>query len=174
MPKVVFLGSTSADLKDIRSELRNVIPELGFDLVCFEDPKFRKEPGKHAHDMCCDNVRTCDIYVLVIDERFGDEYQGTDPDLGGRSVTWAEVQVALREAKVICAFVRRSVWNEKATWRWNLDKGVEINPYYAKDRRVFEFIEFIASQPKDNWFDQFDDSVELKAQIKDRLGPLTN
>jgi len=172
MQKIVFLGSTSADLTDIRAELRQFIPSLGFDLICFEDAKFKKEPGKHAHDMCLDNVSRCDIYVLIIDERFGEEYRGGDSSLKGASVTWTEVEVALKEDKVVCAFVRRQVWLEKATWAYNRDKGIKIEPFYAKDPRVFEFIEFIASRPKDNWFDQFDDSLELKDKMRSRLAPM--
>jgi len=172
MQKTIFLGSTSSDLKDVRAELRQFIPELGFELICFEDPKFKKQAGKNAHDMCLDNVPACDIYVLIIDERFGDEYKGSKPHLRGRSVTWAEVEVALRECKVICAFVRRHVWLEKATWAWNRDKGINVEPYYAKDTRVFEFIEYMATRPKDNWIDQFDDIVELKEQMKNRLLPM--
>ena len=37
----VFLGSTSNDLKDVRAELRQFIPSLSFELICFEDPKFK-------------------------------------------------------------------------------------------------------------------------------------
>lgn len=44
--KKVFLGSTSNDLKDVRAELRQLIPELGFKLICFEDSKFKKLPGE--------------------------------------------------------------------------------------------------------------------------------
>jgi len=172
MPKKVFLGSTSSDLKDVRAALRSFIPNLGFELICFEDPKFRKQAGKHAHDVCLDNVLTCDIYVLIIDEKFGDEYQGEKKELARRSVTWAEVEVALREDKIICVFVRRDVWREKATWAWNRDKRIDIEPYYAKDIRVFEFIEFMATRPKDNWIDQFDDVEELKTQVKNRLTPM--
>lgn len=170
--KKVFLGSTSNDLKDVRAELRHLIPSLGFELICFEDPKFKKRPGKHAHDMCLDNVPDCDIYVLIIDERFGEEYKGSDPNLDGRSVTWAEVEVALRENKVICAFVRQEVWLEKGTYAWNKRKGKEIEPYYAEDKRVFEFIEFIATRSRDNWIDQFKDTVELKKLIQNRLSPM--
>ncbi len=119
--------------------------------------------------MCLENVPDCDIYVLIIDERFGEEYKGEDGNLKGKSVTWAEVEVALRQDKVICAFVRRQVWLEKATWAHNRDKGIKIEPYYAKDARVFQFIEYMAGRPKDNWFDQFDDSLELKKQMKTRL-----
>jgi len=172
MPKSVFLGSTSSDLIDVRATLRKSIPELGFELICFEDPKFKKEPGKHAHDMCLDNVLNCDIYVLIIDERFGDEYQGKNSAFNDRSVTWAEVEVALSKNKTICAFARRPVWFEKATWAWNRDKGINIKPYYAKDTRVFEFIEFMAAQPKDNWIDQFDDVEELRIKMKSRLLPM--
>lgn len=103
--KKVFLGSTSNDLKDVRAELRQLIPSLGFELICFEDPNFKKLPGKHAHDMCLDNVPDCDIYVLIIDERFGEEYAGSDRNLKGKSITWAEVEVALRDNKVICTFL---------------------------------------------------------------------
>ncbi|GAG18346.1 unnamed protein product, partial [marine sediment metagenome] len=85
--KRVFLGSTSSDLKDVRAELRQLIPTLGFKVICFEDPEFKKLPGKSAHDMCLDNVPDCDIHVLIINENFGDEYRGADPDLNGKSVT---------------------------------------------------------------------------------------
>ncbi len=169
----VFLGSTSNDLKDVRAELRQLIPSLGFEVICFEDPKFKKLPGKHAHDMCLDNVLDCDIYILIIDERFGEEYKGLNFNLKGKSVTRAEVEVALKERMDICTFVRRDVWREKATWAWNRNKGVEIEPYYVKDKRVFEFIEFIAARSQNNWIDQFEDSVELKELIKNRLTNLT-
>lgn len=165
----VFLGSTSKYLKDVRAELRQLIPSLGFELICFEDPKFKKQPRKHAHDMCIDNVPDCDIYVLIIDESFGTEYEGTNTELNGKSVTWAEVEVALREKKIVCTFVRQEVWLEKATYSWNKDKGIDIEPYYAKDRRVFEFIEYIATKSQDNWIDQFKDSVELKGILENRL-----
>ena len=170
--KRVFLGSTSSDLKDVRAELRLLIPTLGFKVICFEDPEFKKLPGKSAHDMCLDNVPDCDIYVLIIDERFGDEYIGSDPTLKGKSLTWAEVEAALKEKKVICTFVRQEVWLEKSTYSWNKDKGINIEPYYAKDKRVFDFIEYIATRSKDNWIDQFKDVVDLKNLVENRLSPM--
>lgn len=170
--KKVFLGSTSNDLKDVRAELRQLIPNLGFELICFEDSKFKKQPGKHAHDMCLDNVPDCDIYVLIIDERFGEDYAGSDLNLKDKSITWAEVEVALRENKVICTFVRQEVWLEKATYSSNRDKGIEIKPYYVRDKRVFDFIQFISTRSQDNWIDQFKDIVELKDKIRDRLSPM--
>lgn len=172
MKMKVFLGSTSSDLKDIRAELMRLIPELGFELICFEDPKFKKKANKHNHDMCLDNVIDCDIYVLIIAERFGEEYNGSDSSLKGKSVTWAEAEVALRENKILCTFVRKDVWREKATFSWNEDKGLEIEPYYAKDKRVFKFIEYIGSQSKNNWIDQFEDISKLKEQIRYRLPQL--
>ncbi len=168
----VFLGSTSSDLKDIRAELMQLIPKLGFELICFEDPKFKKKPGKHAHDMCLDNVIDCDIYVLIIAERFGEEYNGSDSDLKSKSVTWAEAEVALRANKILRTFVLRPVWLEKSTYSWNKGKGIEIEPFFAKDKRVFEFIEYIVGQSKNNWIDQFEDIRQLKEQIKHSLQQL--
>lgn len=165
----VFLGSTSTDLKDVRAELRQFIPSLDFELICFEDPKFKKNPGKNAHDMCLDNVPDCDIYVLIIDESFGTEYEGIEAEHNEKSVTWAEVEVALKNKKIICTFVRKEVWLEKATYTWNKTKGIDIEPYYAKDKRVFEFIEYMATRAQDNYIEQFDDIVELKNRIENRL-----
>jgi len=170
--KRVFLGSTSSDLKDVRAELRQLIPALGCELVCFEDPKFRKAPGKHAHDVCLDNAAECDVYVLIIDERYGDEYDGVNPALKGKSVTWAELDSALEANRTVCTFVRRHVWLEKSTYSHNRDSGIDIRPFWAKDKRVFDFLEYVTTQSKDNWIDQFDDIVQLKAQIQSRLSPM--
>jgi len=170
--KKVFLGSTSNDLKDVRAELRQLIPELGFKLICFEDSKFKKLPGRNAHDMCIDNVSDCDIYVLIINESFGEVYNGTNSELKDKSITWAEAEIALRKNKIITTFVRQEVWLEKATYSWNRNKGIKIIPYYAKDKRIFDFIEYIATRSKDNWIDQFKDSVELKEKLKQRLLPM--
>jgi hypothetical protein len=167
--KRVFLGSTSSDLKDVRAELRQLIATLGFKVICFEDPEFKKLPGKSAHDMCLDNVPDCDIYVLTIDRKFGDEYRGAEPNLKGKSVTWAEVEVALKEKKDICVFVRREVWLEKATYSLNINNGIKIKPYYAWDTRIFEFIEYMATRERNNWIEQFNDSVELKTLVSKRL-----
>jgi len=41
-----------------------------------EDPNFKKLTDKHRHDMCLDNEPDCDIYVLIMDERFGEDYKG--------------------------------------------------------------------------------------------------
>jgi hypothetical protein len=168
----IFLSSTDADLKDIRAELREYLPSLGYDVVCYENVDFKKSSGKCAHDICLDNVKDCDIYLLIIAERFGDTYNGSDLSLSDRSVTWAEYDAAVHQKKTICIFVRRTIWLEKATYRWNKDRGIEIVPYYAKDKRVFEFIEYLASRTVDNWIDQYEDVVELKQKIKFRLANL--
>lgn len=165
----VFLGSTSSDLKDVRAELRQLITTLGFKVICFEDPAFKRLPGKSAHDMCLDNIPDCDVYILIIDERYGDEYKGVNPELNGKSITWAEADVALRKEKKICVFVRREVWLEKQTYTWNKEKGIIIEPYHAKDKRVFDFIEYMATRNRDNWIDQFNDITDLKVMVDNRL-----
>lgn len=77
--------------------------------------------------------------------------------------------MALKNKKIICTFVRKEVWLEKATYTWNKTKGIDIEPYYAKDKRVFEFIEYMATRAQDNYIEQFDDIVELKNRIENRL-----
>lgn len=165
----VFLGSTSDDLIDVRAELRDFIPSLDFELICFENLEFKKPPKKNTHDACLHNVPDCDIYVLIINENFGTEYDGENANPDGKSLTWAEVEVALNENKIICTFVRKVIWLEKATYAYNKKQGIEIISYYAKDKRVFDFIEYIATRGQDNWIDQFNDIVDLKRLIESRL-----
>lgn len=169
MSKSVFLGSTSRDLKDVRAVLRQFIPTLGCKLICFEDPKFKKNSRKHVHDMCLDNVLDCNIYLLIIDQAFGEKYKGIRKKFKALSVTWAEVGSALNKNKKICVFVRREVWIEKGTWALNKKDGIKIKPCYAKDIKVFKFIEYIVKMSKGNWIEPFDDIEDLKEKVKSRL-----
>ena len=80
-----------------------MISDMDFKVVDSQDPEFKRMPGKSAHDMYLDNVPGCVIYILIIGERFGTKYKGINPDLKGKSVTWAEVEVALFTLQLVMA-----------------------------------------------------------------------
>jgi hypothetical protein len=170
--RAVFLGSTANDLHDVRAELIKVLLSLpNVNLICFEK-SFIVSPGLHTHDVCLENVKRCDLYLLIISERYGSLYEGSQAELKNLSVTQAEVRTAINCGKHLRTFVRNTVWLEKATYTHNKKLEIAIEPYYARDIRVFDFLEFIATQTKDNWIEQFQSSVDLKQKVRDRIRQL--
>ncbi len=168
MGKKVFISSTCFDLGDVRAELAHALKELGYQPLWNESPDFPRTPGFHSHDLCLNAVKDCDIYLLIIDRRYGGTYAGSAYPNEDISITWYESKIAFQEGKEVHTFVRDVVWNERPTYKKNKDKG--IKPHHVDDPRVFDFIDFIVRQPKDNWIDPFKHSVELKETLKIVLG----
>src|SRR3989337_1990728 len=158
----VFISSTSFDLKDLRAELAEALKEWGYFPIWNESPDFPKKPGLHSHDVCLDAVKECDIYLLIIDRRYGGTYTGEKYSKEDISITWYETKIAFQENKEMLSFVRDEVWNERPTYKKNLKNGIQIKPHHVDNPRVFDFIDFIVHLPRDNWIYTFKNSVELK------------
>lgn len=168
----VFIGSTCYDLKDLRAELALALEEWGYDPVWNESPDFPIKRDLHPHDICLEVVKECDIYLLIIGERYGGVYAGEKYPKEDISITWYEAKVAFQENKEVYIFVRDDVWNEKATYKENMKNGIPIKLFHTKDKRVFDFIDFIVHSRKNNWIDQFKDSVDLKEKLMIKLKPV--
>ena len=164
--KKVFISSTSYDLLDLRSEVATALKDWGFVPVWHESPDFPVQNGLHSHDVCLDQVRECDIYVLIIGGRYGGTYSGSKYPKEDISITWYETKIAFQDNKRTLKFIRENVWNEKGTYKHNLKDGTHISPFHVDDPRVFQFIDFVIHQPIDNWIYRFKDSVDLKEQIR--------
>jgi predicted ATPase len=167
--KKTFVASTSYDLKDVRAEVIHFLKEdYKQELVYFESPDFPVEEGLHSHDICIDAVKDCDAFLLIIGGRYGGSYHGTKyPNFVGKSITWAETCCAYSNNIPVYTFVRSSVWDERPAYKNN---KTGHKPFHVDDVAVFDFIDFIVEQPKDNWIDQFSDIVDLKSKIVGRLG----
>ncbi len=165
----VFISSTCFDLKDLRAELAMALTDWGYLPIWNESPDFPKKHGLHAHDICLEAVKECDIYLLIIDKRYGGVYAGNKHPKEDISITWYETKIALQGKKEIYTFVRDEVWNERPTYKGNLKEGIQIKPHHVDNPKVFEFIDFIVHQPRDNWIDTFKDSVDLKEKLRVRL-----
>lgn len=164
--KKVFISSTCFDLKDLRAELAKALKEWGYMPIWNESPNFPKKHGLHSHDTCIDAVKECDIYLLIIDKRYGGTYAGNKYPKQDISITWYETKIALQENKEIHTFVRDEAWNERPTYKKNLGEGIKIKPHHVDNPKVFKFIDFLVHQPRDNWIDTFKDSVDLKDKLR--------
>ena len=172
MKKKVFIGSTSFDLIDTRAEISQAVLNWGYEPIFFESPDFPVKKGLHSHDVCLDAVKECDIYLLIIGSRYGGTYQGKKyPEMNELSITRAETRIALAEGLEVKTFIRNNIWNERATYKNNLKSNIEIIPFHADNKNVFEFIDEIVHRFHDNWIYQFEDSVELKGKLETMLVP---
>ena len=120
MGKKVFISSTCFDLKDVRAEVANALREWGYRPLWNESPDFPRTSGCHSHDICLNAVKETDIYLLIIDKRYGGTYAGYAYPKEDISITWYETQIAFQEGKEIYTFVRDEVCNERPTYKSNI------------------------------------------------------
>ena len=67
----VFISSTCYDLSLLRSQLRLFIKNMGYEPIMSDYEDILYDPRIHTHTSCVDEVRNCDILVLIIGSRFG-------------------------------------------------------------------------------------------------------
>jgi hypothetical protein len=164
--KKVFISSTSDDLKDIRAEVAADLLEWSFQPVWSEAADFPIKKGQHKHDACLDAVKECDIYLLIIDRRYGSIYAGSKYAEKKISITWYEARIAFSEKKEIITFVRDVVMTERKIHHENLKAGIDIKLSFVDDSKVFDVIDFVDNQVSDNWIYPFKDLVELKKILR--------
>lgn len=172
----VFLSSTAYDLKDVRAEVARFLEEdFGLEVVCFESSDFPVEKGLHSHDVCINAGRGCDLFLLIIDKRYGGEYRGSKyPQYKAyngipMSITWAETAFAYDNNIPVHTFVRQQTWDERPIYKKAKKEGRNYTPTHVNDCRVFELIDCLVYQSGDTWIDRFNDVVDLKKTLVGRL-----
>lgn len=161
----IFLSSTCYDLVDIRAELEKFLTEKGHELLLSDRASFPVEIGVHRHDVCINNVQNSDLFILIVDGRFGAPYY-KDKSL---SITWAEFNEAVRTEKKIIPFVREDIFNERQSCHHNLKKGNSFEPFFADTTRVFDLINEIQKHEGGFWIEQFKNSVEIKDRLENLI-----
>lgn len=177
----VFICSTCYDLLDLRQELFEELRDLGLDPILSEikDSKFTvaTESGIDSIETCLANVRNCDQIVVVLSQRYG-------PVLGGShgqiSATHREYNEAVAYKKPMLFYVRDRLQGEFASWKRN-GRPEHFKTVWSKQedsRELFEFMEAHeklhppdASAKPNNFFLEFRSSVDLRADLRQRLAP---
>jgi hypothetical protein len=185
----IFLCSTSFDLEDLRAL---AVDRFGdkHEFIHFEDAAFPSRRGLHSHDQCIEAVTQADVVICIIDRRYGGHYRGKNIDgfpeqsvkfkatVGKEkktvetkiatkdlSISWCELLTAFQEQKYVITFARKRTLDEKATRREN--QGVaDFKPAHVDDIRVFDLLDWITKQPKDNWIIPFDNAVDFLTKLE--------
>lgn len=161
----IFLSSTCYDLVDIRAELEKFLKEKGHELLLSDRTIFPVEIGMHRHDVCINNVKKSDLFIIIVDRRFGAPFC-KDSSI---SITWAEFNEAIRTRRNIIAFVREEVFIERQSFNHNIKKGNSFQPFFADTTRVFELIDEIQKHEGGFWIQQFKNSVEIKDRLENLI-----
>lgn len=153
----VFISSTCYDLKQIRSDLKNVIEnDLGLEALLSEYSSFPIDPSLGTVDNCLRVVQErADIFILIIGNRYG--YQ-TD---NGKSVTNLEYLRAKEKGIPIYAFIDKKVIQGISLWKDNPAGNFDS---LVDNSELFRFVEQV----------MYEDSIwsyeyELAEQISERL-----
>jgi len=160
----IFLSSTVEDLRDCRAEVVNELQSKGIKVIYSESPDFAGIPRDNVYDICLQNVLSSSHFVIILDRKYGEPYQGTRYErFKGISITHAELKVAFEDKnKPILLYVRDHVWHHYATWKDNPGLKCDIHP------SVFEIIKELDETKQ--YITSFDTSVHLKTMILRRLG----
>jgi len=168
----VFLSSTCYDLIDLRAEVVDHLREQGISVMASDDmqSEFQVHHGVNSIETCLVNVRECDHFVIVLDQRYG-------PFLGsfgyeGLSATHLEYREALRADKPIHFFVRDRL---EADYRFHQkNRGQQTRLPWVKeqhDQNIFSLLEE-RERSRDltsNWYSIFRNSLDIKKALSLRF-----
>jgi len=183
----VFVSSTCYDLSILRSQLRVFIQSLGYEPIMSDYEDVMYDPRKHTHTSCVDEVKNCDILVLIIGARFGGKAkpetlkkidfealkkENRKVDVlkqeANFSVTQLEVLKAVESNIPIYTFIDKRVWHDHSLYEKN--KGSEIVdkiifPSIEKQetaKYIFEFINFVRLRDNNNNIYPFEKGMDIE------------
>ena len=149
------------------------------------------DPRIHTHTSCVDEVRNCDILVLIIGSRFGgkvssealnkvnfealkNESNSVDSlkEKECLSVTQLEVLKAIENSMPVYTFIEKQVWHDHALYEKNKASGIVeqiIFPSIEKQetaKYIFNFINFVRLRTKGNNIFTFEKGQDIEEILK--------
>lgn len=187
----IFVSSTCYDFSLLRSQLRVFIHSLGYEPIMSDYEDVLYDPREHTHTSCIDEVRNCDILLLIVGSRFGgkatiDALNRIDFDKlktdnvkvdelkedYNFSVTQLEVLKAIEIGMPVYTFIDKKVWHDHKLYEKN--KGTEfiekiIFPSIEKQetaKYIFEFINFVRLRTRGNNIFSFEKGQDIEDILK--------
>jgi len=102
----VFVSSTVFDLVDVRAELDALLREMHLTPVLSDSnlSDFSVEPNMNSVECCLDNLRKCDVVIVILCQRYGPQIPLLE---GGRcSATHLEYLEAKKKGLPIFLYAR--------------------------------------------------------------------
>lgn len=177
----VFISSTYYDLKHIRKGIQEFIQSLGYDSILFENGDIPFVHNEPLDKSCYKEVELSQILVLIIGGRYGSASSEEQSELSKKeidkrykhynSITKLEYETARKKDIPIYIFIEKGVSSEYSTYKKN--KGVENIEYAHVDSiQVFDLIESIYSQHRNNLCRDFENIEDITRWLKDQWAGL--
>ena len=133
-PKVVFISSTSEDLKEHRAAARDAANSAGFLPIMME--YFVASGKKPPLDACLAKMDEADVLVAIVAHRYGWVPKGQTPRQY-KSITWLECERAAKEGKDVLAFLLddeglEQPWPEQSREEYQIAKAIREGKATAK------------------------------------------
>lgn len=173
----VFISSTVFDLLDARAEVEQLLRDMRLVPVLSGSATsaFQPLPDQNSIETCLANLRQCDAVIVILCQRYGPSLKPAGfPDLSATHLEYAE---AKQLGKPIRMYVRDRLEADYRIHRKNKKNEVQLVWVRDdKDRRLFDLMEehqkLAKGQPGSNWYDTFQNTVELKTLIRRDFGPI--
>ena len=187
----MFVSSTCYDLSLLRSQLRLFIKGMGYEPIMSDYEDVLYDPRSHTHTSCVEEVKNCDILILIIGSRFGGK---ATPEALNKinfdtlkteslnieslkekevlSVTQLEVLKAIEESIPVYTFIDKRVWHDHALYEKNKSSDIIdkiIFPAIEKQETakfIFEFINFVRLRTKGNNIFAFEKAQDIEEILK--------
>lgn len=177
----IFVSSTFYDLKYLRGALEQFIKQMGYEPVLFEKGGIAFSHDRSIEESCVQEVGQCDILILVLGGRYGslsqyDRQQQKMASEGSavekiRSITRREYERARERDVPIFIFIESGVLGEFRTYQKNRDSEA-IQYAHVDDKRIFELIEEIISEQRNNYVKEFSSADDIITWLRDQWSGL--
>lgn len=186
----VFISSTCYDLDNVRDGLRDFIYNIGYEPIMSDYGDVLYDPRIHTHTSCIEEVKNCDMLVLLIGGRFGGKAiseavstvdfekvkekieAGTVIDDERLSITHLEVLKAIEYGLPVYTFIKEDVLSDHKLYEKNKDKSIitEITfPSIEKQetaKYIFEFINIVRLRDHGNIIFPFKKETDIEGMLK--------
>lgn len=175
----------------MREGLRDFIYSIGYEPVMSDYGDVLYDPRIHTHTSCIEEVKNCDMLVLLIGGRFGGKAineavstvdfekvkekikAGTEIDDERLSITHLEVLKAIEYGLPVYTFIKEDVLNDHKLYEKNKNKPVTISeiifPSIEKQetaKNIFEFINNIRLRDHGNNIFSFKKETDIEEILK--------
>jgi hypothetical protein len=167
----VFISSTYYDLRHVRNAISEFIEYIGFQPVLSEQFDVFYEHGKSVQKSCLDEVKKCDMYILIIGTRYGSIFPNDT-----LSITHREYREAVQAKLPIFVFVDKYVYDDYRLCRRNKENpdvdASKIEYCNVQEIKVFQLISEVENRESDNAIICYDLIDEILDYLRKQLAKI--
>lgn len=164
----IFISSTCYDLSYIRDNLEQFIKLLGYIPIRSEKGNVFYKRENDVMTSCINEIRTCQMLILVIGGRYGSEYKES-----GKSITNHEYNTAIENKIPVFSFVYKTVYTQYEVWLDNKQKN-DVKYRSVDSFKIFEFIDEVRNRSYNNAIIPFENFEEIRYYLVQQWANMMN